>query len=70
MAEIVNFNKYRKAKAKDDKDRTARENRAKFGRTKAEKQRDAQERAAFERGVDLHALEDDENSKNTENADD
>jgi hypothetical protein len=37
MADIVNFNQARKAKAKaDDKSRAA-ENRAKFGRTKAEK---------------------------------
>lgn len=66
MAEIVNLNTFRKAKAKDDKTELARENRAKHGRTKAEKQRDAQERAAFERGVDLHEREADENSEKTD----
>ncbi|HBF91512.1 MAG TPA: DUF4169 domain-containing protein, partial [Hyphomonas atlantica] len=37
MAEPINLNKFRKAKAKAEKDQRAKENRAKFGRTKAEK---------------------------------
>ena len=40
MSEPVNLNKFRKAKAKAEKQQTAKENRAKFGRTKAEKQLD------------------------------
>ena len=60
MADIVNLNKVRKAKSKADKAQTAEQNRVKFGRTKAEKQRDAQHRAAFERGVDLHERDLDE----------
>ena len=39
MAEIVNLNRARKAKAKADAGRQAEANRAKFGRTKAEKDR-------------------------------
>lgn len=37
MAEIVNLNRARKAKARDAAQAKATENRAKFGRTKAEK---------------------------------
>jgi hypothetical protein len=37
MAEIINLNKARKAKARDDKTIKADENRAKFGRSKGEK---------------------------------
>ena len=38
MAEPINLNKARKAKAKADKAQQASENRVKFGRTKAQKQ--------------------------------
>ena len=41
MAEILSLSKARKAKARDAKEQQAAENRVKFGRTKAEKQRDA-----------------------------
>ena len=37
MAEIVNLNRWRKAKAKEEKNRQADINRVAFGRTKAEK---------------------------------
>ena len=40
MAEPINLNKVRKAKARAEKDQRAAGNRVKFGRTKAEKQRD------------------------------
>lgn len=40
MSEIVNLNKARKAKARQDKVRLADANRAKFGRTEAQKQAD------------------------------
>ena len=45
MAEIVNLNKARKARVKAEGGKAAEANRAKFGRTKAEKERDAAERA-------------------------
>ena len=38
MGEVVNLNQYRKAKRLADKKQTAAENRAKFGRTKSDKQ--------------------------------
>ena len=37
MAEIVNFNKARKARERAEKEKSAAENRAKSGRSKAEK---------------------------------
>lgn len=43
--EIVNLNKARKAKARADKDRKAEENRVRFGRTKAEREKDEAQRA-------------------------
>jgi hypothetical protein len=43
MAEIVNLRQVRKRKLRADKELRAAENRAKFGRTRAEKQRDALE---------------------------
>lgn len=52
MAEIINLNKARKAKAKATSAAKAVENRARFGRTKAEKARDDAERTRIERAVD------------------
>jgi len=37
MADIVNLNQVRKAKARDDRQQQAKDNRAKFGRSKADK---------------------------------
>ncbi len=37
MGDVVNFNKFRKAKTSDQNEKTAAENRRKYGRTKAEK---------------------------------
>ena len=45
MAEVVNLNKARKAKARAQKETTAATNRALHGRTKAQKQADAAEKA-------------------------
>ena len=42
MSEPINLNKARKIKARAEKEQRAQENRIKFGRTKAEKARDAQ----------------------------
>lgn len=46
MGEIVNLNRFRKQREKDEKARAAAGNRAKFGRTKSEK---ASEEADAER---------------------
>jgi hypothetical protein len=45
MAEIVNLNRARKAKARDAAETKAAENRAKYGQTKAERVRLASEKA-------------------------
>lgn len=52
MAEIINLNKVKKARARADKDRAAEANRAKFGRTKAEKTRDEAETIKRDRTLD------------------
>jgi hypothetical protein len=41
MADILSLSKVRKAKARAGKEQQAAENRVKFGRTKAEKEREA-----------------------------
>jgi len=48
MAEIVNLNKLRKAKARAEDESRAQANRIKYGRTKAEKENDrrSEERSA------------------------
>lgn len=59
MGEIVNLNRWRKAKAKEDKARQADANRVAFGRTKAQKdaERKQAEQAAHE--LDGKRVEDD-----------
>lgn len=52
MAEILNLNHARKAKAKTDARQTASENRARFGRTKAEKTLDAARAEKLSRTLD------------------
>ncbi len=52
MANVVNLNRVRKKNKAAESKKTAEQNRAKFGRTKAEKQRDAQERAERDRLLD------------------
>lgn len=44
MAEIVNLNRFKKAKARDSHAHEAAENRVRFGRSKTEKANDRRER--------------------------
>ncbi len=60
MSEIVNLRLARKRKARADKEQQAAGNRAKFGRTKAEKQRDAAEAGRDRRHLDQAKLDGDE----------
>lgn len=53
MAEIVNLNKARKLKARAAAEQQAAENRVRYGRTKAEKQRDAAAAEEAQRRMDL-----------------
>ncbi len=59
MAEPINLNKFRKAKAKAEKYQRAKENRAKFGRTKAEKSLDKMRADKARDQADGHRLQDD-----------
>jgi hypothetical protein len=54
MAEIVNLRQARKARARSEKDDAAAANRAKFGRTKAEKQAEAAKAALAAKALDGH----------------
>ncbi len=53
MAEIVNLNKARKLKARAAAEQQAAENRVRYGRTKAEKQRDTAAAEEAQRRMDL-----------------
>lgn len=54
MADILSLSKARKAKALAKKGAAAAQNRVKFGRTKAEKQRDAALKQLEARKADAH----------------
>ena len=41
MSKVVNLNRFRKQKARAEADKQAAENRVRFGRSKAEKEREA-----------------------------
>ena len=57
MAPIVNLNRARKAKKRGEAERQAAVNRAAFGRSKAEKQREGQERQRVSRDLDSKRIE-------------
>ncbi len=52
MNKVVNLNKVRKLKARETAAKQAAENRVKFGRTKAQKQRDIAEAEAARKRLD------------------
>ena len=58
MAEIVNLRTARKAKARSEKEAAAEANRLKFGRTKAEKLKEAAQKALAEKHIEGHRRED------------
>ena len=58
MAEIVNLNRARKAKARDAAEAKASENRAKYGQTKAERARLASEKTKLRAVTDGAKKED------------
>lgn len=57
MADIINLNKKRKTKVRAEKEIKASENRVKFGRTKQEKQINAQENERNKLHLDGHKLD-------------
>ena len=58
MAEIINLRMARKQKARAEKDVQAQQNRILFGRTKAEKLKQAAEKAQADRHIDGHKKDD------------
>jgi len=60
MADIINLRSVRKQKARDQKDAAAEANRLKFGRTKAEKIKEATEKQRSQKHMDGHKLAPDE----------
>ncbi|NWG92679.1 MAG: DUF4169 family protein [Parvularculaceae bacterium] len=59
MADIVNLNRARKKKRAAKKEKSAAANRAKFGRTKAEKSLENAKREKLNRLIDEHRLDED-----------
>jgi Domain of unknown function (DUF4169) len=57
MAEIVNLRQARKARARAEKEALAAANRAKFGRSKAEREAEAAKRDLAEHQLDGHKRE-------------
>ncbi|MFV0920972.1 DUF4169 family protein [Sphingomonas parapaucimobilis] len=58
MGEVVNFRQARKGLARKQAEQQAAENRARFGRSKAEKQRDAAEQERIRKELDGAKRED------------
>lgn len=59
MGEVVNLNRFRKARDKAEAKRTAETNRAAYGRTKAERDAAEKARSAESARLDGHMLDDD-----------
>ena len=57
MAKVVNLNKFRKQKAKLEREKQADTNRRWHGRTKAERQQEAKQKQLLESKVDGARLE-------------
>ena len=58
MTDPVNLNKFRKAKKRAEKEQRAAENRAKYGRTKVEKELEKARSEKLEKLADDHKLGD------------
>lgn len=57
MGNVVNLNKFRKRKAKAQREKQAEVNRRLHGRTKAERERDELQKRQLEKGLDGKRLE-------------
>ena len=57
MADIINFRRARKAKARADKEAVSAENRAKFGRGKDERSGSEAAKELLDRKLDAHRRE-------------
>ena len=66
MAEIINLNQFRKDQRRQERQKTADDNRVKFGRRKAERQRDDAEQEKRRRNLEqlqLTSTADNEDSR-------
>lgn len=52
MGEVINLNRFRKARAKADEAKQAEENRARYGRDKTEKLQTTNEQKSVDRDLD------------------
>jgi hypothetical protein len=66
MGNVVNLNRFRKQKAKADRKKQADVNRRVHGRTKAEREREAQQKQQLTRSVDGAKLDPTSNAKDGE----
>ena len=57
MSEIVNLRRHRKRLTREQQERSAAENRRRFGRPKAERDRDEAETERAQRHIDGHKRE-------------
>ena len=58
LGDIINLKRFRKTKARGEADKQAATNRALFGRTRAERERDEREQQQLRDAVDQHRIED------------
>ncbi len=59
MADIINLKQVRKRREKAEKEKRAETNRARFGRTKVERQGEETARVKAEKSLDQHRLDED-----------
>ena len=57
MGDVINLNQHRKSRRRADDRTRAEENRQRFGRTKEQREREAQDKATAERRHDLLRLD-------------
>ncbi|MEL6360857.1 MAG: DUF4169 family protein [Pseudomonadota bacterium] len=57
MGNVVNLNRFKKNKARAEKEKSAAENRAKFGRTKAQRTNDENGRSSADKLLDGHQID-------------
>ena len=60
LGDIINLKRFRKTKARAEADREASANRALFGRTRAERERDERDQKQLRDTVDQHRIEDED----------
>jgi len=57
MADLINLNRFRKARTRAEEVKKAEENRSRFGRTKEQKRRDETEQAQKSKDLDGKKLD-------------